>query len=293
MHILNVNINKHCYKQRGKLLFITDVKLVLHLQVSYFLERDCFAWETVISLFAKSQCSVFLQPHVESRFLIATPGREHKFNKEREHLSWARFVTGNQRLKKEKEENNEFLISNGDDLKGAESILLMVAKFLCDLGKLQVTFTQFPKIFSLIIYFLPGNTMFAFFFIIRFMEQRNVFYSSHCNKSGKKIQYSGMWGLEGKFAGIKSLNVFAECIINIYLLLLLTFFCCCSFFFFQYQQEGSLCAQHCLNNLLQGEYFSPVELSSIAQQLDEEERMRMAEGGVSSEEYRTFLQVKS
>ncbi|XP_057269310.1 ataxin-3 isoform X2 [Pezoporus wallicus] len=58
-------------------------------------------------------------------------------------------------------------------------------------------------------------------------------------------------------------------------------------------QEGSLCAQHCLNNLLQGEYFSPVELSSIAQQLDEEERMRMAEGGVSSEEYRTFLQVIS
>lgn len=36
MHILNVNINEHCYKQRGKLLFITDVKLVLHLQVSYF-----------------------------------------------------------------------------------------------------------------------------------------------------------------------------------------------------------------------------------------------------------------
>ncbi|XP_066484588.1 ataxin-3 isoform X2 [Tiliqua scincoides] len=59
---------------------------------------------------------------------------------------------------------------------------------------------------------------------------------------------------------------------------------------FHERQEGSLCAQHCLNNLLQGEYFSPVELSSIAQQLDEEERMRMAEGGVSSEEYRTFLQ---
>uniref|UniRef100_A0A2K5XYT9 ubiquitinyl hydrolase 1 n=1 Tax=Mandrillus leucophaeus TaxID=9568 RepID=A0A2K5XYT9_MANLE len=56
-------------------------------------------------------------------------------------------------------------------------------------------------------------------------------------------------------------------------------------------QEGSLCAQHCLNNLLQGEYFSPVELSSIAHQLDEEERMRMAEGGVTSEDYRTFLQV--
>lgn len=57
------------------------------------------------------------------------------------------------------------------------------------------------------------------------------------------------------------------------------------------QQEGSLCAQHCLNNLLQGEYFTPVDLSSIAHQLDEEERMRMAEGGMASEEYRTFLQV--
>uniref|UniRef100_A0A8D1KAJ1 ubiquitinyl hydrolase 1 n=1 Tax=Sus scrofa TaxID=9823 RepID=A0A8D1KAJ1_PIG len=60
---------------------------------------------------------------------------------------------------------------------------------------------------------------------------------------------------------------------------------------FHERQEGSLCAQHCLNNLLQGEYFSPVELSSIAHQLDEEERMRMAEGGVTSEDYRTFLQV--
>uniref|UniRef100_A0A668W643 ubiquitinyl hydrolase 1 n=1 Tax=Oreochromis aureus TaxID=47969 RepID=A0A668W643_OREAU len=59
---------------------------------------------------------------------------------------------------------------------------------------------------------------------------------------------------------------------------------------FHEKQEGSLCAQHCLNNLLQGEYFTPVDLSSIAQQLDEEERMRMAEGGMASEEYRTFLQ---
>ncbi|XP_035281363.1 ataxin-3 isoform X1 [Anguilla anguilla] len=62
---------------------------------------------------------------------------------------------------------------------------------------------------------------------------------------------------------------------------------------FHEKQEGSLCAQHCLNNLLQGEYFTPVELSSIAHQLDEEERMRMAEGGVTSVEYRTFLQQPS
>ncbi|KAM8833638.1 ataxin-3 [Synchiropus picturatus] len=62
---------------------------------------------------------------------------------------------------------------------------------------------------------------------------------------------------------------------------------------FHEKQEGSLCAQHCLNNLLQGEYFTPVDLSSIAHQLDEEERMRMAEGGMGSEEYRTFLQQPS
>uniref|UniRef100_A0A8I4A4X4 ubiquitinyl hydrolase 1 n=1 Tax=Callithrix jacchus TaxID=9483 RepID=A0A8I4A4X4_CALJA len=62
---------------------------------------------------------------------------------------------------------------------------------------------------------------------------------------------------------------------------------------FHEKREGSLCAQHCLNNLLQGEYFSPVKLSSIAHQLDEEERMRMAEGRVTSEDYRTFLRQPS
>uniref|UniRef100_A0A4W4EX56 ubiquitinyl hydrolase 1 n=1 Tax=Electrophorus electricus TaxID=8005 RepID=A0A4W4EX56_ELEEL len=64
-------------------------------------------------------------------------------------------------------------------------------------------------------------------------------------------------------------------------------------FHYKFHDQGSLCAQHCLNNLLQGEYFTPVELSSIAQQLDEEERIRMAEGGVLSEEYRTFLEQPS
>ncbi|XP_077123974.1 ataxin-3 isoform X2 [Ranitomeya variabilis] len=62
---------------------------------------------------------------------------------------------------------------------------------------------------------------------------------------------------------------------------------------FHEKQEGSLCAQHCLNNLLQGEYFSPVELSTIALQLDEQERMRMAEGGLATAEYRTFVEVIS
>jgi len=57
------------------------------------------------------------------------------------------------------------------------------------------------------------------------------------------------------------------------------------------QQEGSLCAQHCLNALLQGNYFTAVDLADIAKQLDESERQQMAEAGTDSAEYRRFLQV--
>ncbi|KAJ8866382.1 hypothetical protein PR048_032225 [Dryococelus australis] len=60
---------------------------------------------------------------------------------------------------------------------------------------------------------------------------------------------------------------------------------------FHEKQEGSLCAQHCLNALLQGSYFTPVDLAELAQQMDDEERSRMAECGVDSEEYRRFLEV--
>uniref|UniRef100_A0AC35TJL8 Ubiquitinyl hydrolase 1 n=1 Tax=Rhabditophanes sp. KR3021 TaxID=114890 RepID=A0AC35TJL8_9BILA len=35
-----------------------------------------------------------------------------------------------------------------------------------------------------------------------------------------------------------------------------------------FQQDGQLCAQHALNMLLQGEYFSPASLAEIGQQLD-------------------------
>lgn len=59
-----------------------------------------------------------------------------------------------------------------------------------------------------------------------------------------------------------------------------------------FQQEGSLCAQHCLNALLQGPYFTPVDLATLAQQMDDEERIRMAESGVDSDDYRRFLEVK-
>jgi ataxin-3 len=59
------------------------------------------------------------------------------------------------------------------------------------------------------------------------------------------------------------------------------------------QQEGQLCAQHALNALLQGPYFTAVDLATIAQQLDEEERKSMAEGGIDSKEYQEFLAVSS
>lgn len=57
------------------------------------------------------------------------------------------------------------------------------------------------------------------------------------------------------------------------------------------QQEGYLCAQHCLNALLQGPYFNAVDLASFGHQMDEEERIRMAESGVDSEDYKLFLEV--
>lgn len=62
---------------------------------------------------------------------------------------------------------------------------------------------------------------------------------------------------------------------------------------FHEKQEGSLCAQHCLNNLLQGEYFTAVELAAIANSIDEEERRRMAEGGTNNEDYRKFIEQPS
>ncbi|CAH0547792.1 unnamed protein product [Brassicogethes aeneus] len=62
---------------------------------------------------------------------------------------------------------------------------------------------------------------------------------------------------------------------------------------FHEKQEGSLCAQHCLNSLLQGPYFTAVDLSTLAEKLDDEERQRMAECGEESDEYRKFLQQPS
>lgn len=43
-------------------------------------------------------------------------------------------------------------------------------------------------------------------------------------------------------------------------------------FIYHEKQESLLCGQHCLNNLLQGPYFSAADLSEIAHELDAKER---------------------
>ncbi len=60
-------------------------------------------------------------------------------------------------------------------------------------------------------------------------------------------------------------------------------------FIFHEIQDGALCAQHCLNSLLQGDYFTAVDLAQIAEQLDTQERVHMSEAGTSTKEYATFL----
>lgn len=54
-----------------------------------------------------------------------------------------------------------------------------------------------------------------------------------------------------------------------------------------------MCAQHALNALLQGPYFTAVDLASIANELDEEEKRSMAEGGTDSKEYQEFVAAGS
>ena len=51
------------------------------------------------------------------------------------------------------------------------------------------------------------------------------------------------------------------------------------------QQEGLLCGQHCLNNLLQMPCFTPVDLGDIAQELDllEYQSMTGANGEVTDD----------
>jgi ataxin-3 len=64
-------------------------------------------------------------------------------------------------------------------------------------------------------------------------------------------------------------------------------------YIFHELQDGSLCAQHCLNSLLQGDYYSAVDLATIAEQLDKQERFHMSEAGTSTKDYERFLNEAS
>lgn len=43
-------------------------------------------------------------------------------------------------------------------------------------------------------------------------------------------------------------------------------------YIFHETQDGLLCAQHCLNSLLQGDYYTALDLANIAMELDTMER---------------------
>jgi ataxin-3 len=58
------------------------------------------------------------------------------------------------------------------------------------------------------------------------------------------------------------------------------------------KQESALCGQHCLNNLLQGPYFTEIALAEVAQELDQRERELMLAEGITPEA-RRFLQEAS
>lgn len=47
-------------------------------------------------------------------------------------------------------------------------------------------------------------------------------------------------------------------------------------------QDSHLCGQHCLNNLLQEDFFSAINLGELAQELDEEERQILDQNGTNS-----------
>ena len=54
-------------------------------------------------------------------------------------------------------------------------------------------------------------------------------------------------------------------------------------YIFHEKQVAALCGQHCLNNLLQGSYFTAAGLAAIAQDLDDEEaRLLQRHGGAAS-----------
>jgi len=55
------------------------------------------------------------------------------------------------------------------------------------------------------------------------------------------------------------------------------------------KQDAGLCAVHCLNALLQGHYFTEVDLMMLARELDEKEKQMMMEMGTDTREFLTYM----
>lgn len=55
------------------------------------------------------------------------------------------------------------------------------------------------------------------------------------------------------------------------------------------QQVAALCGTHAINNLLQGPYYSEVDMANIAQSIDARERALMLESGADSADYLSFV----
>lgn len=50
-------------------------------------------------------------------------------------------------------------------------------------------------------------------------------------------------------------------------------------------QESKLCAVHCVNTVLQGPFFTEIDLAALASDLDHEERRMMFQAGAPSAEF--------
>eukprot|EP01122_Echinamoeba_exundans_P004972 TRINITY_DN1516_c0_g2_i1.p1 TRINITY_DN1516_c0_g2~~TRINITY_DN1516_c0_g2_i1.p1 ORF type:complete len:362 (+),score=51.88 TRINITY_DN1516_c0_g2_i1:777-1862(+) len=59
------------------------------------------------------------------------------------------------------------------------------------------------------------------------------------------------------------------------------------------KQDAALCGVHCLNNLLQGQFYTEIDLARIAHDLDDNERALMAEMGTDTKDFLKFMQEDS
>jgi hypothetical protein len=56
-------------------------------------------------------------------------------------------------------------------------------------------------------------------------------------------------------------------------------------------QVAGLCGVHCLNTLLQGPYFTEIDLMSIAHEFDKKEKEVMSEAGTETKDFIKFIAV--